>query len=176
MYPNNTQCARIIPYKGRVISLKFFTKEWYNNMQRLGRARSKEEQIRLNLELGIEKAMNDYRRHIKRNGMEEWDDELSFHDAIIMKAEFDGNDFCIRLIWEEQNIWDGHYTEIQCKNATIIKQECDIAKRRCRWLYEEVHPAQNDYELHCMFVEYETGNLLELIVAFQDMLFINKWD
>lgn len=159
-----------------MIEMKFFTKEWYNNMQRLGRAGSNAEWMRLNLELGIDKAVNDYRRHVKHHGLDLWDDELSFHDATIVKAEFDGTEYCIRLIWDKQDIEEGHYTEVRCENASVIKQECDIQRHHCWWLYEEVHPTENGYELHCLLAEYETGDLLQLIVAFQDMKFITNWN
>lgn len=124
------------------VAVKYFTKDWYARMQRLGICPSQEEGDRLRPD--VEAPVDAYRAYTAQNNLSAIDRRLDFHNQRVILAQRKGDDFCLFL---------GHDADtasilLRFVNAQMIGQELTrFDHAEYRWLYHEIYLTATGYEL-----------------------------
>lgn len=96
-------------------------------------------------------------------------EKFSFHDASILSVQWDSVDFILNLEDDET---------CRFKNATILKM--DTSLENAIWLYNEIYPISNGYEIHILLLAaperpLSVDSYSDLILQCSDVEITTPW-
>lgn len=136
--------------------MKYFTKDWYANMQ-------KNDKLSIR---NTEKTIIDYQKYEEQalnKNRAKFINKFVFHDTKIISSQKQGSDLIIKL--DNTNSFT-NINLIRFKNYHILMQEADL--EGLWWLYEEIYLHRNGYEI-CILLSDDKSELYELSILASDV-------
>ena len=161
--------------------MKYFTKQWYNNMQILPQCfyevsigNKNAEILGEELEIQIEETEDNYWTHYKQieSRLPEHIKNIYMHDCKVINSNFVSKDFYMDI---DSSGGFRDVSKLIFVNAEILESDIDSNKENW-WIYDEIYLYQDRkdrFEMHILFaVENETQNcgLAEMIIVFDDII------
>ena len=138
--------------------MRIYTKEWFNQKDKTT--------------LDLMNAHGAYNRScVNLNVPEKLKKDLHLHDEVIKRILFDKGDLIISFAPS-----NAIYNVIECHFTQVTLRTYDNILSGDFWLYEEIYPENDKYELHILLCDRDE-NPKELIFVFKDVFFkydINK--